>query len=163
MVAKKSLMVLSISLILLISMSFISASWFSDLFTGGATNRIGAAGAVVPTRFGAGPSVPTKPIITNRVSLAPNTGATVTCPTGWKSTSAKAGGSCCVPSSGGTGGWEPKGGVTTQQVTCSGNGPGGWVSWEVSCTSCNSIIKDGEGNSLGTCASYKCAGYSCTD
>jgi len=84
MVAKKSLMVLSISLILLISMSFISASWFSDLFTGGATNRIGAAGAVVPTRFGAGPSVPTRTINVNRISLTRPTTPTVTCPTGWQ-------------------------------------------------------------------------------
>src|SRR3989344_6257295 len=99
MVAKKSLMVLSISLILLISMSFISASWFSDLFTGGATNRIGAAGAVVPTRFGAGPSVPTKPIITNRVSFSNNGASTISCPTGWSSTSKLGGGTCCIPKS----------------------------------------------------------------
>ena len=116
MVAKKSLMVLSISLILLISMSFISASWFSDLFTGGATNRIGAAGAVVPTRFGAGPSVPTKPIIANRISFSNNGASTISCPTGWSSTSKLGGGSCCVPS-GYTGG-TPKGCVSTQSYKC---------------------------------------------
>ena len=86
---KKSLMILSISLILLISVSFVSASWFSDLFTGDVTSKAGKAG-LAPTSVSGGDSG-----TSSRTSFA-RFGASGNCPNGWTSTEAAGDGSCCV-------------------------------------------------------------------
>ena len=81
---KKSLMILSISLILLVSLSFVSASWFSDLFGGKSTG-------VVPLK-----TVLAKPSSADRVSFS-NPTVEVFCPTGWMQLLTSRNEKCCLP------------------------------------------------------------------
>ena len=90
---KKSLMILSISLILLISVSCVSASWFSDLFTGDVTTR--GQFATTSKKEVASGDTSTSSTSNARTSLA-KSGAAGYCPTGWTSTEAAGDGSCCV-------------------------------------------------------------------
>src|SRR3989344_9655640 len=82
---KKSLVIISFAFIFLLSMSIVSASWFSDLFDGSSTG-----------------------VSTNRVSLrSSGSSSTSFCPRGWTQIFYSLNGKenkCCVPSSGGTDG-----------------------------------------------------------
>ena len=81
-------MILSISLILLISLSLVSAG-FWDWLNGDVTARTGAS-AGLPTRTSGGDSG-----TSSRTSFA-RFGASGNCPNGWTSTEAAGDGSCCV-------------------------------------------------------------------
>ena len=104
---KKSLMIISFAFIFLLSMSIVSASWFSDLFGGSSTG--------VPTGVRADS--------TNRVSLrSSGSSSTSFCPRGWTQIFYLLNGNenkCCVPYSGGTG--EPPIGIATLEQ-CNGGG-----------------------------------------
>jgi len=104
MVAKKSLMILSISLILLVSLSFVFAesfgmrqtslkyngfpglelSWFSNLFGG-------ESAGVVPTKI-----ILAKPSSADRVSFS-NPAVAEFCPTGWMQLLTSRNEKCCLP------------------------------------------------------------------
>ncbi|HLD38257.1 MAG TPA: hypothetical protein VJA20_02355 [Candidatus Nanoarchaeia archaeon] len=101
---KKGLMILSISLILLVSLSFVSAesfgmrqtslsyngfpglelSWFSDLFGG---KSVG----IVPTK-----SISAEPSSADRVSFS-NPAVAEFCPTGWMQLLTSRNEKCCLP------------------------------------------------------------------
>ena len=87
---KKSLVIISFAFIFLLSMSIVSASWFSDLFDGSSTG-----------------------VSTNRVSLrSSGSSSTSFCPRGWTQIFYLLNGNenkCCVPSSGGTDGTTQRG------------------------------------------------------
>ena len=89
-VKRKSLVIISFAFIFLLSMSIVSASWFSDLFDGSSTG-----------------------VSTNRVSLrSSGSGSTSFCPRGWTQIFYLLNGNenkCCVPSSGGTDGTTQRG------------------------------------------------------
>ena len=81
-------MILSISLILLVSLSFVSASWFGNLFNGDVIKQ-GQDSGVRPARQSEGDSLRglfanLKPVdrTSSRISLAPQSRSTY-CPTGW--------------------------------------------------------------------------------
>ena len=81
-------MILSISLILLISLSLVSAG-FWDWLNGDVTSKAGKAG-LAPTSVSGGDSG-----TSSRTSFA-RFGASGNCPNGWTSTEAAGDGSCCV-------------------------------------------------------------------
>ena len=92
MVVKKSLMILSISLILLISISFVSAN-FWDWLNGDVT-RIGGTGSVRPARQSEGDS-----FSSTRTSFS-SARLSGYCPFGWSEISSSTGSICCVKKEG---------------------------------------------------------------
>ena len=93
---KKSLMLISFAFIFLLSMSIVSANFF-DWLNGDVTRKAGDQG-LAPTSVSDG-SLKTRTSFTTRT---PKSGVVSECPTGWTSTEAASGGSCCVKLEGGT-------------------------------------------------------------
>ena len=96
-VKRKSLVIISFAFIFLLSMSIVSASWFSDLFGGSST----------------GVQTGVRADSTNRVSLRQSGySSTSFCPRGWAQIFYPLNGKenkCCVPYSGGTDGTTQRG------------------------------------------------------
>jgi len=83
-------MILSISLILLISLSLVSAG-FWDWLNGDVTRKQGSGQFITPAKT----EITSTSGTSSRTSLA-KSGAAGYCPTGWTSTEAAGDGNCCV-------------------------------------------------------------------